>query len=86
MIGAEYKLLDPHYTVFSISLLLPPFVEMFSSGSQNYWVSGLCPLSGIINTRRHCFENWICFHSQVRGGDTYSVGSLRKRKPQSLDI
>jgi hypothetical protein len=29
------------------------------------------------------FRNWICFHPQVSGEDTYSDGSLKKRKPQS---
>jgi hypothetical protein len=37
-------------------------------GIQNYWVSALCPSSGIVITRKQCFGNWICFRSQVRVG------------------
>jgi hypothetical protein len=36
--------------------------------TQNYWVSGLCPSSGILNTRKEGLENWICFRPQVMGG------------------
>jgi hypothetical protein len=43
----------------------------------DYWVFGLCPLSGILN--------WICLDSQVRGvGDTYSVGTVRKANIQRV--
>jgi hypothetical protein len=28
--------------------------------------------------KKQRFGNWICFRPQVRGEDTYSVGSLRK--------
>jgi hypothetical protein len=31
-----------------------------------------------INQKTRRFGNWICFRPQVRGNDTYSVGSLRK--------
>jgi hypothetical protein len=38
-----------------------------------------CPSSGILNIRKkRRFEKWICLCPQVRGGETYSVGSLRK--------
>jgi hypothetical protein len=47
--------------------------------TQNYWVFGLFPSSGILENRKHGrFGNWICFRPQVKGGeDTYSVGPLR---------
>jgi hypothetical protein len=34
---------------------------------QNYWVSGFRPPSGIPNTRKQRFGNWICFRPQVKG-------------------
>jgi hypothetical protein len=38
-----------------------------------------CPPIRILNTRKHkVFGKSICFCSQVRGEDTYSLGSLRK--------
>jgi hypothetical protein len=48
---------------------------------QNYWVSGLCPSSRILNTRTHNVSETGCFRPQVREGDTFSapVGSLTKR-------
>jgi hypothetical protein len=52
---------------------------------QSFWASGLCQSSGILNTRKQRFENWIYFLPQVRREDTYSVASLRKSLPQSLD-
>jgi hypothetical protein len=36
--------------------------------TQNYWVVGLCPPSGILEARKQRFGNWICFRSQVGGG------------------
>jgi hypothetical protein len=37
--------------------------------NQNHWVSRLCPLIGILNTRKtKRFGNWICFRLQVRWG------------------
>jgi hypothetical protein len=63
---------------YSVSIKL---VEGFMGNmeySQNHWVLGLCPSSGIIETRKQRFGKWICFRPQVRGKDTYSVGSLRK--------
>jgi hypothetical protein len=35
--------------------------------TQNYWVFGLCPSSGIPETREQLFGNWICFRPHVRG-------------------
>jgi hypothetical protein len=35
--------------------------------TQNYWVFGLCPSSGILEPREHVSENG-CFHPQVGGG------------------
>jgi hypothetical protein len=44
--------------------------------TQNYWVSGLCPPSGILNTRKRDVSQTGSV-SVLRGGegDTYSVGS-----------
>jgi hypothetical protein len=33
--------------------------------TQNYWVSGLCLLSRILNARKQHSGNWICCHPQV---------------------
>jgi hypothetical protein len=44
--------------------------------AQNYWGFGLFPSSGILETRKQGFGDWLCFRPQVRGEDTYSVGSL----------
>jgi hypothetical protein len=52
---------------------------------ENYWVSGLCPSSGILNTRKHVSETGSVSVLRGREGDTYYVGSLRKSRPQSLD-
>jgi hypothetical protein len=38
----------------------------------------ICPSSGSLNIRKRRFGIWNCFHPQIRGGDTYSVWSLRK--------
>jgi hypothetical protein len=35
---------------------------------QKYWVSGFCPSSGIVNTRKQRFGNRISFLPQVRAG------------------
>jgi hypothetical protein len=35
---------------------------------QNYWASRLCPSSGILDTRKQRFGNWIYFCPQVKGG------------------
>jgi hypothetical protein len=34
--------------------------------TQNDWVFGLCPSSGILKIRKQRFGNWICFRPQVR--------------------
>jgi hypothetical protein len=55
--------------------------------TQNYWVFGLFPSSGILeNTKQKTrrFGNWICFCLQVRGEDSYSVGPLRLALPKGL--
>jgi hypothetical protein len=40
---------------------------MMVYNTQNYWVFGLCPLSSILETRKHNVSETGCFHSQVRG-------------------
>jgi hypothetical protein len=52
--------------------------------THNYWVSGLCPLFGILNTRKYNISETGCFHQQVREADNYFVGSLRKSEPQTI--
>jgi hypothetical protein len=47
--------------------------------TQNRFISGLWSAFGTVNTRKR-FGNWICFHLQVKEGDTFAVGL-----PQSLD-
>jgi hypothetical protein len=37
------------------------------NNTQNFWVFGLCPSSGILETRNQRFGNCICFRPQVRG-------------------
>jgi hypothetical protein len=39
----------------------------------------------LISKYRKHFGNWICFRLQMSGGDTYSVGCLRKSWHQLLD-
>jgi hypothetical protein len=47
--------------------------------TQNYWLSGLCLSSGILNTTKHISETWsVSVLRCGRGGGTYSVGSFRK--------
>jgi hypothetical protein len=53
--------------------------------AQNYWDSGLCPSSGILNTRKHNLpEIRSVFLFRSEEGDIYSSGFLRKSYPQSL--
>jgi hypothetical protein len=53
--------------------------------TENYWVSGLCPSSGILNTGKHTVsENGSVSVLRCEEGDAYSVGSVRKSLPQSL--
>jgi hypothetical protein len=48
-------------------------------GIQNYWVSGLCPSSGIVITRKQNFsETGSVSVLRLGQGDTNSVGSHRK--------
>jgi hypothetical protein len=47
--------------------------------TQNHWDSGLCPSSGILNTRKHNVSVSGSFSVLRWGkGDNYSVGSLRR--------
>jgi hypothetical protein len=51
--------------------------------TQNYWVFGLCPSSGIVETRKHnVSETGSVSVLRWEGINTYSVGSLRKSYPQ----
>jgi hypothetical protein len=51
---------------------------MMAYNTQNYWVFGLYPLSGILKTRNATFWKLDPFPSSSEEGDTYSVGPLRK--------
>jgi hypothetical protein len=51
---------------------------MMVYNTQNYWAFGFCPSFSILKTREHSIL-------EVRGRETYSVGSLGKSYPQSLD-
>jgi hypothetical protein len=51
--------------------------------TQNYWVFRLCPLSGILKTRKR-FGNWFCFCPQLRGETPILSGPL-ERANLSLD-
>jgi hypothetical protein len=54
--------------------------------TQNYWVSGPCPSSEILNIRKHeVSETGSVSVPRWGEGDTYSAGSLRKGYPQSLE-
>jgi hypothetical protein len=46
---------------------------------QNYWVFGLSPSSSILKLENTAFQKLDLFPSSGEWGDTYSVGSLRKR-------
>jgi hypothetical protein len=41
--------------------------------NQKHWVSGLYPSSGILNSYKARFGNWVCFRIQVRGGRKLDV-------------
>jgi hypothetical protein len=45
--------------------------------TQNYWVFGLFPSSGVLGTRKHDVSETgsVSVLRYVWGGDTYSVGS-----------
>jgi hypothetical protein len=71
------------FSLGSEKFVLKGFDEVYNT--QNYWVFGLCPSSGILDTRKHnVSETGSVFVLRLVGGDTYSVGSLRKIQPQSL--
>jgi hypothetical protein len=47
--------------------------------TPEYWVSGICPLSGILNTGKHnVSETGSVSFIRCEGGDTYSVGHLER--------
>jgi hypothetical protein len=46
--------------------------------NQRHWVFGLCPLSGILETRKHNVSETGSVSILDEGGDTYSVGFVRK--------
>jgi hypothetical protein len=52
---------------------------MMVCNTQNYWIAGLCPSSGILNTRKHNVSETGSV-SVVRSGEggTYFVGSLER--------
>jgi hypothetical protein len=49
---------------------------MMVYSTQNYWVFGLCPSSGILKLENTTFSNLDLFLSSGEGEDTYSVRSL----------
>jgi hypothetical protein len=53
--------------------------------TQNYWVFGLCPSSGIPEKRKQRFGNWICFRPQVKG-ETFTLLGLLERTNQLLRL
>jgi hypothetical protein len=61
-------------------------VQMMAYNTQSHWVSGHCLTSGILNTSKHNVSGSGSVSIFRWGeGDTYSVGSLKKSQPQSLD-
>jgi hypothetical protein len=44
--------------------------------SQNYWVFGLCPLSGILETREHVSETWFVSDLSLGGGEGGEIRTL----------
>jgi hypothetical protein len=59
------------------------FKQMLDSGVLGF---GALPAASYpeIHKRIQRFGNWVCFQAQLKA-NTYSVGSLRKSKPKSLD-
>jgi hypothetical protein len=60
------------------------FGELFNDyvSAQDYWVVGVCPSCGILKNLKEHSDSETGSVSILRrgaGGDTYSVGSLRKR-------
>jgi hypothetical protein len=60
---------------FSLKLYRYSSVK-FSWTTQNYWDFGLCPSSGILETREHNVSETESVSFLRWGGDTYSVRSL----------
>jgi hypothetical protein len=49
------------------------------NNTQNYWISGLCPSSEILNSRKHNVSETGSVSVLRRGeGDTFSVESFRR--------
>jgi hypothetical protein len=46
------------------------------SNTQNYWVFGLRPSFGILETRKQHFGNWFCFRPEVRGETPTVLGPV----------
>jgi hypothetical protein len=76
--------------VISKVIIINFFVRTFPNNYvvQNYTVYfGLYPSSGIYDKKSQRFGDWICLRPQVDGArQTYSVGPVRKRQSQSLDV
>jgi hypothetical protein len=46
--------------------------------TQNYWIFGFYPSTGILKNRKHNVSETGTVPSSNEGGDTYAVGYLRK--------
>jgi hypothetical protein len=73
--SADYMALYPSTT--AVSSLNPPYSRNLIH-TQNYWVFGLSPSSGILKNRKHKVLETGSVSVLMWGGATYSVGSLRK--------
>jgi hypothetical protein len=51
---------------------------MMVYNTKGYWVFGLCPSSGIVETTKHYVSESGSVPFSDEEEDTYSVGSLRK--------
>jgi hypothetical protein len=47
----SYQLTMDHSQISNVNKIREILTMVFNT--QNYWVSGLCPSSGILNTRKH---------------------------------
>jgi hypothetical protein len=65
--GALYFKYAHYYTFFEYLLI-----------RQNYWVSALCPSSGILKIREQNVSETGCFHFQVRGETLTLLGPLER--------
>jgi hypothetical protein len=55
--------------------------------TQNYWVFGLYPLSGILENRKHDVSETGCFRSQVKGEKTPTqLGPLERANRPVIEI